>query len=195
MQMIAGFRLVAGIYWLALGVWVGALVMMAVGAGVAFKTVRHYQPSVNLTPYNQMPEQAVPILAGGVVGNQLKGLAVVQKICALVVVVCLGLQCYVHGGRLSGGVWGWANLARLLLIGLAVGALIADVWVVSDKIWALRDLIFDPSLDAATRQMHRATFDFWHKLDERMVGTSTFALAAAVVISAFVLHPAEGAKP
>lgn len=195
MHSLAGFRLVAGIYWLALGVWVGALVMMAVGAGVTFKTVRYYQPTVGLEPYNQMPEQAVPILAGGVVGHQLKGLSVVQQVCALVVVVCLVLQCYVYPDRLSGGVAGWANLARMLLVGLAVGVLIADVWTVSDKIWALRDLIFDPSLDAAARQQYRVTFDFWHKLDERMVGSAMFALAAAVVISAFALHPAEGAKP
>lgn len=182
------FRLVQGCYWLALGTWVGALVMLAIAAAVTFRTVRDYQPLLQKPPYNQpaLADRAVPILAGGVVGNMLRALAVLQIICAAVVGTCIGLQSTLWRDQLEGGAAGWPNLVRVGLLALAVSALAVDQRWITPRIWAHREVMFDPDETAEVRAASQTAFNRLHKLDERVVGASVWLLAGAVFASAFV---------
>lgn len=184
------YRLTLGGYWLFLGVWIGAMVMLAVGAGITFKTVRDYQPTLHKAPYDDpaLADRAAAILAGGIVGNTLKGLAVIQMACAAVVVVSIIAQCTLFARRLRGGATGWLNIARVALVVLPVAVLAADRLVVTPRVWELRQTMYDPSRTVETRAAAKAEFDRYHKMNERMVGLATLMLAGAMLTSAFVLH-------
>lgn len=85
MRSSTTLELVDGFHYLFLGVWLGAIVMLAVGAPITFRTVRQHQPALQAPPYNQpeLADRAAPILAGAVVGNSLRGLSAIQVVCAL----------------------------------------------------------------------------------------------------------------
>jgi hypothetical protein len=192
MNSMLAFRLVQGFYWLFLGAWFGALVMLVIAAAITFKTVRSYQPVITTAPYNDPGLNAphADVLAGGVVGNVLRGLAVVQIVCALGVLLCIVLQCTAFADRLAGGLTGLPNLLRILLVAVPVLCLAIDVSIISPRVWHYRVQMYNPALSVEVRAAARQQFDVYHKLDERVVGTGMFALAAAILASAFVLHAA-----
>ncbi len=184
-----GFRLTQAAYWLSIGVWLGALIMMAVAAGITFVTVKQYQPTLGAAPYDQLTDvEPYRILAGGIVGNILHGLAVVQVACALVILVCVSLQVSVYGHQLRRHGRHWANFLRLLLLVFPLIAVTADQTVVTPNIWQARQTMYDPAQPPAEREAARAMFDRLHPLSERMVGVSALALAAAAMISAFAFR-------
>ncbi|MCX5658966.1 MAG: hypothetical protein NTW19_04500 [Planctomycetota bacterium] len=181
------FRVVQGFYWLGLGAWFGGLVMLAITAAITFRTVREYQPTIENWPQYQpaMAEHDAPILAGGIVGNVLHGLAAMQIVCAAFVGGCVVLQCTVFKKQLVGGPTGRANLLRVALVVLPVGVLAADQLVISPRIWTQREAMYDSDQPEAVRTEAHAEFDRLHKLDERVVGVSVWLLAGAVFASTF----------
>ena len=191
---MTAYRLVAGCYWLFLGTWFGALVMLVIAAGITFATVRSYQPTLRAEPYARLTD-AEPdrVLAGGIVGNVLRGLAVVQVICALALGACLLLQCTILRPHLAVPVGDWRNCLRIALIALPTLVLILDLTVVSPRIWRLREVMYDPDQPSAARTTAHAAFGRYHKASERLTGAAALCLAGAVLASAFVLHAAPGA--
>lgn len=183
-------RLVWAAYHLALGTWFGAMVMLVIAAAITFKTVAAYQPTLSTPPWGELSDLetapkyplSVRILAGGIVGNVLKGLAVVQAICAVLVVLCAALQ-WAFGW--TGG--GWANLARMGLLAVPIVVLVADVTVISPRVWRHRQVMYDPARPGEERLVAKAAFDRLHKLNERLVGAAALSLAAALVVSAWTL--------
>ncbi len=107
-------RLVTGIYYLALGAWLGALVMLATGAAATFQTVRATQAHLSADQQNR--------LAGSIVGNSITGLGVIQISCAAAAVVCVLLQCTIWKRFLAGKPANSVRLALLAVIVLAMGA-------------------------------------------------------------------------
>lgn len=190
MSSLTGFRLVQGFYWLSLGSWFGAMLMLVIAATVTFKTVRAHQVTLGAEPYNHpaFAQQADGILAGGIVGNVLKGLGRLQIICAAAVVLAVVLQCTVFADRIPGGVLGAGNLIRVLLILIPVGVLVVDQAVITPRVWEHRAVMYDPDQSEQARTEARAQFDRYHKLNERIVGTAMLLLAVSVIASAFVLH-------
>lgn len=192
MKSFRAFRVVQGFYWLGLGAWFGGLVMLAITAAITFRTVREFQPTLQ-PPYDEpgLAEHADSILAGGIVGNVLHGLAAMQIVCAAFVGACVVLQCTVFKPQLVGGPTGRANLLRIALIALSVGVLAVDQLAISPRIWAQRDLMYNLDQPAAVREEAHATFDKLHKLDERVVGASVWMLAAAAFVSAFAFRAGD----
>ncbi len=190
MNNLIAFRIVQGFYWLGLGIWLGALVMLAIMAAVTFRTVRELKPSINAPPYNNpaLAERAPVIIAGNIVGNSLRALAVLQLICAVMVVMCLILQCSLFADQLRGGVGGWVNLLRVALVVMPIFILALDANVITPRIWAQRTVMFDVSQAVEVRARAQAVFDRLHKLDERVVGASVWLLMGAVFVSAFAFE-------
>lgn len=184
------FRLVQGFYWLGLGTWFGALAMLVIAAGITFRTVRQYQPVITVEPYNDptLTGRAPDILAGGVVGNLLQGLARLQLICGAVVVVCVLLQCTAFADRIVGGRCGWRNGLRLVMIAGPLLVLAVDSLAVRPTIWKHRQVMYDPQQPQADREQAKARFDKWHKADTQLVGAAGLMLIGAVFASAFALH-------
>jgi hypothetical protein len=191
---MTGFRIVQGFYWLGLGTWFGAMLMLVIAAAVTFKTVRAHQPTIGVAPYNDpmLAEHHSSILAGGIVGNVLRALSTLQIICAVIVVTAVVLQCTVFADRLAGPVWGAANLLRIALIAVPIVVVAVDRLHITPTVWQHRAVMYDPGQPAESRAQARAGFDRYHKLSERVVGAAMFMLAAAVLVSPFVLHAPRG---
>ncbi|MCC6580910.1 MAG: hypothetical protein IT440_10755 [Phycisphaeraceae bacterium] len=187
MSSLWGFRLVTGLYFLFLGLWFGSLVMLAVTAAVTFKTVRAFHPTLQTEPYNHpnLVPHADNILAGAIVGNSLLGLAVIQTICAVLVMTTVAAQFIFFRDRMAQ--LGWVQAIRVALIAVPMLVLAADRKWVTPSVWRQRQIMYDPTLDESIRQLAREKFGHLHKLNERMVAAATLMLAAALLISPFVL--------
>ena len=188
MSSIFGFRLLQSIYWLLLGTWFGAIVMLIVSAGLMFATMRTYHPSIGIEPFNQFPDRATDILAGATVGHVLMGLAAIQAICAAGVICCTTLQCTMFTDRIVDGVMGWRNLLRIVLLIGPILLLVSDVWIITPQIWHHREAMYDTNAVESARFVARERFDRLHKLDERVVGGAATMLLAAIFVSSFTLH-------
>jgi len=192
--MSFAFRLTQGIYGLALGAWVGAIVMLAIAAAITFRTVRSHEPTLGAGPYASaaLAEQAPEILAGGIVGNVIRGLNVVQAICGIGVGITLLLQCTLFADRLAGGVLGPMNLVRSGLLLLAACLVLYGTFVVQPEVWSLRETVYAAGASEAEREAARAAFDQAHGLSERLMSGALFLLAAALLLSPFAYTDPAG---
>jgi hypothetical protein len=188
-----GLRATEGIYYLALGVWLGAIVMLAIAAAVTFKTMRAYDPILQTAPYSapQLQDRAAPILAGAIVGNSLRVLAVLQVSCAVVIGLCVLAQCAIFAEYLRGGVAGRANLLRLALVILPMALLAVELTVISPRIWQQREIMYDPGESEAAREQALTTFRRHHLLSEQIMGAAGLALAGAILVSPFALRHSD----
>jgi hypothetical protein len=179
-------RLVQGVYYLFLGLWFGAMVMLAVGAPVTFRTVRVHQPVLGLVPYNEpsLARDGPNILAGAITGNHLRALSVVQAICAVVTLSCVVLQTTIFQSQVRAG---YANALRSLLIALPACVLVFDEAVLSPNVWKQRAVMYDTTLNIDARDKARAQFNVLHKRSEKIVGSAALMLAAALMLSPLAL--------
>jgi hypothetical protein len=179
-------RLVQGVYYLFLGLWFGAMVMLAVGAPVTFRTVRVHQPTLGLVPYNEpsLARDGPNILAGAITGNHLRALSVVQAICAVVTLSCVVLQTTIFKSQVRAG---YANALRSLLIALPACVLVFDEAVLSPNVWKQRAVMYDTTLNIDARDKARAQFNVLHKRSEKIVGSAALMLAAALMLSPLAL--------
>ena len=179
-------RLVQGVYYLFLGLWFGAMVMLAVGAPVTFRTVRVHQPALGLVPYNEpsLAADGPNILAGAITGNHLRALSVVQAICAIVTLGCVVLQTTLFKTQVRPG---YANALRSLLVALPACVLVFDEAVLSPNVWKQRAVMYDTTLNIDAREKARAQFNVLHKRSEKIVGSAALMLAAALVLSPLAL--------
>lgn len=175
------FRLTQGFYHLFLGVWVGAMVMLAVTAAITFRTVRDFRPALN----GVSEEPVSQMIAGGIVGNVLQGLAVISGVCAGVVAVCLVLQFACFRDRLERAGNSWLNAARVVLLLFPIMVFVWNVVYLTPEIHAARAEMYDLQKGVMDRAIAKDRFDFLHKLSERVVGGSVFMLAAAALLSPF----------
>ena|GEM_PF-7071471 len=182
-------RITQGFYYLALGAWFGAMVMLAVSAATTFKTVRLYQPQLQLAPFNDPEFQGKQpnVLAGSIVGNSLRGLKAIEIICAVVVVAVLLLQSTLLRNQYSFALVKRWNLLRIALIVLPILILLLDLFWITPSIHEQRQIMWDLANSEPVRQLAQDQFSWYHKLSERVVGLSVLLVAAATVISPFAL--------
>lgn len=157
-----------GVYYLAAGLWAGAIAMLALGAPQSFDALRNAQP----------PTPRADELAGLVVNRMVDSFMTLALICAGVVMVCAVLQL----GRAAGR-WGAANLARLALLAGAFAILLVMWLGVIPAMHAERAAMHDSSLSDAARAESRIAFMRLHKVSERFIGADGLAVAVAVLIS------------
>lgn len=182
-------RLNNGLYYLSLGAWFGAIVMLAISAAATFKTMRGYGPIIPGEPWNQpgLAERAPVILAGAAVGASLTGLKVVQTICAIIACATAALQCSVFSDYLTSHRRSGLNILRLLLLAVPVVLLLLNVFHITPRTIQERDIMWDMQQTQQVRDDANARFQTYHKLSERTTGAAGFSLAAAVLVSSLVL--------
>lgn len=181
--------LINGLYYLGLGTWFGAIVMLAIGAATTFQTVRSFEPSLHVSPWNH-PELAIKgpsILAGAVVGASLKGLKIVQIICAIVVIAALLAQHTLFRQYLTRQTLSVRNGIRLLLVAIPVSMLLLNIFWITPEVLRLRDKMWDINQPVAVREQAKMDFDRFHKHSERTTAFTAFALAGCVLVSSLVL--------
>jgi hypothetical protein len=190
-------RITVGGWWLALGLWLGAMVMLALTAAATFRAVRDLEPTITVAGYPAFDDAASPrhgdIIAGAAVGRSLRSLSMLQRLCAFVAVACLVVQTSVLGHHLAGGAWGWPNVLRMILLALPVMILVGDIYVVSPRVWSLRERMLDPAASVEQRAAARGEFQIAHKLNENLHKAATLLLLGAAIVSAVALHPGRPA--
>jgi hypothetical protein len=130
-----------------------------------------------------MTPEAQNRLAGSIVGSAIDKLAVVEMICAAVIVCCVLLQSTVFKKQLGGRK---INAVRIALLVLVIVVLGADRLVVAPTLHQHRS-IMHTAIDETTILQSKAIFDSMHQWSVRLASTSMLLLAAATLISPFAL--------
>lgn len=164
----------SGVYYLMLGMWFGALVMLVVAAVATFGTIRDSQPDMTAAAQNQ--------LAGSIVGSAIDKLAVVQVVAAVAITVCVLLQCTVFRRELGPKVF---NAARIVLLVLLLAVLGADRLFVAPALHTQRETMH--SAAGVEQEQAKAAFDRTHKMSERLAGVCMLLIVAATLTSPFAL--------
>ncbi|MFA9480405.1 DUF4149 domain-containing protein [Phycisphaerales bacterium AB-hyl4] len=194
MERPAAFRFTQGLYYLALGTWFGALVMLAIAAAITFRTLEEHAFVLQtglLHAAGVEPDHAADaprIFAGEVVGQIIQGLTWLQAICALVAIACLLLQTTLFRRRLANAGRSRANLLRTLLVVGPALVLLLNVFWINPNVWQSREAMYDPARTETQRIEARLIFDHHHRLSERTTGGAALMLAVAVLISPFAFR-------
>lgn len=184
------YSLLTGVYTLALGVWVGAMVMLAIGAAVTFRTTRSFNPALP-APYDapELAGRASQILAGGVVGNMIDALSRVQIVCGVIAMACVILQGTLFRAMLPRHGKSIVNAIRIMSIGVAIAFVPLERLFLNPAIHELRTAMYDASENDQARAAAKREFDYLHKISERTTGAAAALLAVAIILSPLALTP------
>lgn len=173
-------------YWLALGVWIGALVMLAVAAAIVFRTSRAMEP-VLLQPQFSTPDlvgQSATILAGAIVGNVIQALLKLQLVCAVLLIVAMVYQHVSLRPLLALHLR--LNALRVGLILLATLVLVVNMAYITPAMWTQRERMYDNTQSAEYRLAAREQFNALHKFTERVTGGTALGLVIAGIASGLI---------
>lgn len=194
MERATAFRLTQGLYYLALGTWFGALVMLVIAAGTTFHVIEAYTFTLHAGPGGiavdepALADEAARIIAGSIVGEAIEGLTWVQGICAAVAMLCLLLHTTVFRCRLAKAGRSRANVLRTLLVLGPVVVLLLNVLWINPGVWQARGAMYDSGRSADQRVEARRSFEQYHRLSERTTGGAALMLAVAVLASPFAFR-------
>ncbi len=183
------YRGVTGLYHPLLGVWFGVILMFGFAAGTAFQTARAVDPAVWApAAESKLESPAADRVAGMIVQATTQWLVVIQLVVAASVVGLCIVQCTLLRPMLSRGVLGGANLARLVMLGVAVsGVLWMAGWIVP-RMAEHRAWMYAADLGMVDRVEARRVFQGMHVLSERVMGGVALLVAAAAVVSPFAFR-------
>lgn len=172
----AGFRLAMAAYWLAVGVWLGAIILFALAAANTFAVLRA-SPGVGAD---------VDTTAGDVVNGLFSRFSILQVICGGVLIGIVVVQHLLWRDRLALHGWTWSNGLRIVLLALALsmGSITSGYIVPEAKSVRL----------AAHAQGEKPGDDFQrlHHLSERLMGGVALCLLGAGLVTPFAF--ASGAS-
>lgn len=185
------WRLIQGCYWLALGAWFGALVMLAISAAATFHTMSSLPTPMGMIPpeIEASVNNPAEFMAGMIVGQAIDWLRVMQWICAVVLVIAVASHLSAFRGRMPrSGLAQWSNTLRVMLLAAVVLILSVDSFYVSPGIKAARIARYEA--DRLDNQVKAATesFDKYHGLSVRLVRMQVVMLGVAALASAYALH-------
>lgn len=139
--MQAAFQLVLTLYWLALSLWFGGVLLVALVVPVIFRTIRQANPTLPHVLSVNLDKQHAELLAGEISAGIIRLLSVVQIGCAAVLLVMLIAHWFLipvfdRRHLISG-------LLRSACFLAAVGLVLYDRYVVWPKAWQARQEYID----------------------------------------------------
>lgn len=184
-------RLTVGTYWLALGTWLGAMIMLALAAAAAFHVSREQGATLPSLQYatSHLQGRDAEVLAGHVVGRMIDHLAVLQMVCAVLIFLTLLLQLTMFRAELHLRAGSAGNVLRVLLLVAALALLKFDRIHVNPTIHEHRAAMYETGISQQQYEVARAAFDRYHALSENVGKATVFILIGAMIASAFALHP------
>lgn len=188
------FAIVQGLYFLSLGTWFGATVLMGAAAGTTFAIARRLQPRFDSGPTATLPDlqpYSAEFFAGDVV-NRVFGIhTTVLVACAVIALLALALQHTLWRDRLSNGGRTLVNLLRVALVLLAAGVFAGDLLLTRGPMSDLRGVMYDERASVAQRAEARAAFAQLHGWSSKAMGATAVLAAIAAVVSplAFMSGP------
>jgi hypothetical protein len=178
--MLLLFQIVQIIYWIALSVWFGSVLFIALAAPVIFKTVQENNPILTNVLSVNLDGQHSTLLAGTIVANLIKRLLVVELICGGGLLVSLIVQWFVID--LSSGSSSLADntaaaiLRNILFLG-AAGVVAYDRLVVWPRLMKHRLAYIDHADEPEVANPARELFD----VEQRRSMTLLMVLAALLL--------------
>src|SRR5271170_7975283 len=93
--MLLVFQIVQIVYWIALSVWFGSVLFIALAAPVIFRTVQENNPILTNVLSVNLDGQHSTLLAGTIVANLIQRMLVIEMICGGALLVTLIVQWFV----------------------------------------------------------------------------------------------------
>lgn len=182
------FRLSLGVYYLALGVWLGATAMMGVAAGLTFVTLRAADPVLPGGPAGNadLAPHTADFLAGNVVNAAFGALTIIQVGCAVVVLGAITLQALLWRDRQVNDGRTWANGLRVGAIALALVLFAADLFLTRAFMTMLRTEIYHHEVTSDEYAAMQEDFQHLHTRSARSQLTAAGLMAGAALLSPFV---------
>ena len=139
--MQAAFQLVLTLYWLALSLWFGGVLLVALVVPVIFRTVRDANPTLPHVLSVNLDKQHAELLAGEICAAMIRLLSVIQLACAAVLLLMLIAQWFlIPVGDTRHLVAGLLRSASFLA---AVGLVLYDRYVVWPRALSARQEYID----------------------------------------------------
>lgn len=191
-----GFRLTQAGYALALGVWVGALVMLGLTAFTAFGVIPRYEPVLTAPPFDTpaFEGRGATVLAGAVVNASLMKLAQLGLAAVALAVVCVAAQMLLFRDRLVERGRSVSNVIRVLLLAILTALVLYERFSLGPALREALATMYDPEASLLTRENARVVFDMLHTRSELLHRALLLLAAVALVISPFTVRSpdAEG---
>ncbi len=181
------FQLIQILYWLALATWFGGVFFVAVAAPIVFRTVREANPILPNVLAVNLENQHGTLLAGTIVGNLLSHLSRIHLVCAALLIVTIIGQVFVADLT---GPRGLAAVVRGLLVCVATGLVVYDLWVVWPRVVKHRDTYIAHADEPEVANPAKEAFDRDHQLSVTLLLGVLFLLAGVLMFSA-TIEPAS----
>jgi hypothetical protein len=139
--MQAAFQLVLTLYWLALSLWFGGVLLVALVVPVIFRTVRQADPTLPRVLSVNLDKQHAELLAGEVSAGIIRLLSLIQLGCAAVLLLMLIAHWFLIPA--SDRLHLVSGLLRSACYLAAVGLVLYDRYWVWPRAWAARQEYID----------------------------------------------------
>lgn len=189
-------RVVMGLYYLALGTWFGATLMMGLGAGLTFRTLREQPLTLTAGPAArpELADRATDFLAGNVVLAGFGAFTVIQLVCGAVLALALVAQAVWFRDALVAAGRTWPNALRVATIALALALFAFDLGMTRPFMaMAREEIYFHEGISPEQLAAADRSFDELHARSSRSMGVAALLMAAGTLLSpfAFVAGPSQ----
>jgi hypothetical protein len=162
--MLLVFQIVQIVYWIALSVWFGSVLFVALAAPVIFRTVQENNPILTNVLSVNLDGQHSTLLAGTIVANLIQRMLILEIICGGGLLVTLIAQWFVidlssGAGSTLGNNQAAALLRSFLFLG-AVGVVLYDRLVVWPRLMKHRAAYIEHADEPEVANPAREQFDF-----------------------------------
>jgi len=177
------FMLVQTVYWLALSVWFGGLMFIAIIWPIIYRTIGDYNPTLPTVLSVNLEKQHSSLLAGDVVANILRLFSRVQLLCAGTLVLTLIAQ------------WGVMDLSqRNKLHAIIRGALfiaaatitLYDRYLIWPKLMQHRQTYIDHADEPEIANPAKDQFDRYQQESARLLSIQLVLLSLMMIFSGVV---------
>jgi len=185
------FQFIQILYWIALATWFGGALFVAVAAPVIFRVVRDHDPLLPKVLSVNLEGQHGTLLAGEIVANILRALAVVQMFCAAALIVLAIAQWFIVDLEGPNFI---AAVLRSGLIAACAGVVLYDWLVVSPQIEKYRQEYVDNADEPELANPAKDAFDAEHRFSVTLLQALLFMLLGVIMFSANIM-PRSGDVP
>lgn len=178
------FQLVQAAYWLALSIWFGGAVFVAIAAAAVFRSVREQRPVLPHVLAANLEDQHETLLASAVVSGILSSLGIWQSACAAVVL--LGASLHFLVADVSSDTNFCVALLRVALAAVAAALVAFDRYVVFPRLAAHRQTYVDHADEPDVANPAKEKFDAEQRRSLTLLMFTVAVLLGLVLFSAAV---------
>jgi hypothetical protein len=190
--MLLVFQIVQIVYWIALSVWFGSVLFIALAAPVIFRTVQENNPILTNVLSVNLDGQHSTLLAGTIVANLIQRMLMIEVICGGALFVTLILQWFVIDVSTTAS--RSPAVLRSVLFLAAAGVVLFDRLVVWPRLMKQRLLYIDHADEPEVANPAREQFDVEQRKSMTLLMVLAGLLLGIVLFSSNIVpRPISGA--